>query len=77
MNIKTFSRTLTGIAVGCSIKLFSSAEVVVVVHSCDDAALSKKAVQRIFIGKEKKVSDGKEVLPVNQAPSSVVRSAFR
>jgi ABC-type phosphate transport system substrate-binding protein len=52
------------------------AEVVVVVHPCNDAALSKKAVQQIFLGKEKKFSDGKEVLPVNQAPSSVVRSAF-
>jgi ABC-type phosphate transport system substrate-binding protein len=76
MNIKTFSKTLTGIAVGCSISLFSFAEVVLVVHPSNDAALSKKAVQRIFLGKEKKFSNGKEVLPVNQIPSSVARSSF-
>jgi hypothetical protein len=55
MNIKTFSKTLTGIAVGCSISLFSLADVVVVVvvHPSNDAALEKKSVQRIFLGKEK------------------------
>ena len=76
MNIKTFSKTLTGIAVGCSISLFSLADVVVVVHPSNDAALSKKAVQRIFLCKAKKFSNGKEVLPVNQVPSSVARGSF-
>jgi ABC-type phosphate transport system substrate-binding protein len=76
MNIKTFSKTLTGIAVGCSISLFSLADVVVVVHPSNDAALDKKSVQRIFLGKEKKFSNGKEVLPVNQVPSSDARGSF-
>jgi ABC-type phosphate transport system substrate-binding protein len=76
MNLKTFSKTLTGIAMGCSISFFSMAEVVVVVHPSNDAALDKKMVQRIFLGKEKKFSSGKEVLPVNQVPSSATRGSF-
>ncbi|AGH42834.1 hypothetical protein [Paraglaciecola psychrophila] len=65
MNIKIFSKNLTGIVVGCSISLFSFAEVVVVIHPSNDAALNKKGVQQIFLGKEKKFSTGKELLPVN------------
>jgi ABC-type phosphate transport system substrate-binding protein len=76
MNIKTFSKTLTGIAVGCSISLFSLADIVVVVHPANDAALDKKSVQRVFLGKEKKFSNGKEVLPINQVPSSAARGSF-
>jgi len=76
MKIKTFSKNLTGIVIGCSISLFSLAEVVVIVHPSNDAALDEKAVQRIFLGKEKKFSNGKEVLPVNQVPSSGARSSF-
>jgi len=76
MNIKTFSKTLTGIAVGCSISFFSTAVVVIVVHPSNDAALDAKDVQRLFLGKEKKFSNGKEAIPINQIPSSTVRSAF-
>lgn len=76
MHIKSFSKTLIGIAVGCSISLYSLAEIVVVVHPSNDAALSQKDVQRIFLGKEKKFSNGKEVLPVNQVPSSSARESF-
>jgi ABC-type phosphate transport system substrate-binding protein len=76
MNVKTFSKTLTGIAVGCSISLFSLADIVVVVHPSNNAELDIKSVQRIFLGKEKKFSNGKEALPVNQVPSSAARSTF-
>lgn len=76
MNIKTFTKTLTGIAVGCSISFFSSAEVVVVVHPSNDAALSKQSVKRIFLGKEKKFSNGKGVLPINQVTASPTRGSF-
>ncbi len=76
MNIKTFSKTLTGVAVGCSISLFSFADVVVVVHPSNDAALNAKTVKRIFLGKEKKFSNGKEVLPLNQVPTSGARDSF-
>ncbi|MEO9947253.1 MAG: phosphate ABC transporter substrate-binding protein [Paraglaciecola sp.] len=76
MNIKTFSKTLTGIAIGCAISFTSFAEVVVIVHPSNDANFSQKVVQRIYLGKEKKFSDGKEVLPVNQVPSSAARESF-
>lgn len=76
MNVNTLSKTLTGIAIGCSISFFSLAEVVVVIHPSNNAELSQKDVQRIFFGKEKKFSDGKEVLPLNQVPSSSARDAF-
>jgi ABC-type phosphate transport system substrate-binding protein len=76
MNTKIFSKTLIGIAVGCAISFCSLAEVVVVVHPSNDAAIDKKAVKRIFLGKEKKFSNGKEVLPVNQVASSGARGSF-
>ena len=76
MDIKTFSKSLTGIAVGCSISLFSLADIVVVVHPSNNAELSKKSVQRIFLGKAKKFSNGKEALPINQVPSSSARGSF-
>jgi ABC-type phosphate transport system substrate-binding protein len=62
--------------VGCSISLFSLADVVVVVYPSNDTALNAKLVKRIFLGKENKFSNGKEVLPLNQAPYSGVRGAF-
>lgn len=76
MNLKSFSKSLTGMAVGCSISFFSFAEVVVVVHPSNGASLDKKSVQRIFLGKEKKYSDGKEAIPINQVPTSGVRESF-
>lgn len=76
MNIKTVSKALTGLAVGCSISLSSFAEVVVVVHPSNDATLDKKLVQRIFLGKSKKFSNGKEVLPINQVATSGARGSF-
>ncbi|WP_339720934.1 phosphate ABC transporter substrate-binding protein [uncultured Paraglaciecola sp.] len=76
MSIKSFLKTLIGIAAGCSISLYSLADVVVIVHPSNDAALSQKDVQRIFLGKEKKFSNGKEVLPINQVPSSNARGSF-
>jgi len=50
--------------------------VVVVVHPSNDAARNKKAVKRIFLGKEEKFSNGKEVLPLNQVPASGTRGSF-
>jgi ABC-type phosphate transport system substrate-binding protein len=76
MNIKTFSKTLIGIAVGCSISFFSLADVVLIVHPSNDVALDTKEVKRIFLGKEKKFSNGKAALPINQVPSSGARGSF-
>ena len=53
-----------------------SAATTVIVHPDNAAALDAKKVQRIFLGKEKKFSDGTETIPVNQVADSAVRADF-
>lgn len=52
------------------------AETVVVVHPSNSTEIDTKQIQRIFLGKEKKFSDGSETIPVNQVSDSSVRSNF-
>lgn len=52
------------------------ADIVIIVHPDNEAAIDAKVVQRIFLGKEKKFSDGKETLPINQADKSASRGQF-
>lgn len=52
------------------------ADVVVIVHPSNNAELTSKKVQRIFLGKEKKFSDGKETIPINQNSDASVRGSF-
>lgn len=54
----------------------SLANVVVIVHPDNNAELNDKQIKRLFLGKEKKFSTGKESIPINQPPDSVVRQAF-
>ncbi|GAB5381301.1 MAG: hypothetical protein Alis3KO_31720 [Aliiglaciecola sp.] len=51
------------------------ADVVVVVHPSNSSELSAKQVQRIFLGKEKKFSNGTAVNPINQT-SNAARNDF-
>ena len=51
------------------------AELVVIVHPSNDSALDAKKVQRIFLGKEKKFSNGAAVVPLNQVTNDL-RSQF-
>lgn len=53
-----------------------SAELVVVVHPANNNTISEKQVKRIFLGKDKKFSDGTESIPVNQSQDNDVRQAF-
>lgn len=76
MNTKIFTKTLVGIAVGCSISLFSNAEVVMVVHPSNTATIDGTVVKRIFLGKTSKFSSGSEVLPINQVPGTPARTSF-
>ncbi|MCF2948754.1 phosphate ABC transporter substrate-binding protein [Paraglaciecola aquimarina] len=76
MHIKTFYKSVIATTLGCSIAFSSLAEVVLVVHPSNDAALDKKTVQRIFLGKSNKFSNGKEAIPINQVPSSATRGSF-
>jgi ABC-type phosphate transport system substrate-binding protein len=63
--------------VGLSMFTFTAlAEVVVIVHPSNSAAISAKNVQRIFLGKEKKFTGGGAVKPINQAAGSDARSDF-
>jgi ABC-type phosphate transport system substrate-binding protein len=55
------------IAAACVLGLSFSAiaEVVIVVNKGNDSILDEKSVQRIFLGKENKFSNGQEAIPVN------------
>lgn len=64
------------IAVSFIMSLPTFAEVVVIVHPSNSAALDAKTVQRIFLGKAKQYSDGTEALPINQTNGSASRSSF-
>lgn len=76
MHKTTLAKALFGAVIGCTISFNSSAELVLVVHPSNDAALDTKSAARIFLGKEKKFSNGKEVLPINQITASPSRSSF-
>lgn len=54
----------------------SMAEVVVVVHPENTASLSKKTVQRIFLGKVTEFSTGQITTVVNQTPGEAARTEF-
>ncbi|GAA0859982.1 phosphate ABC transporter substrate-binding protein [Aliiglaciecola litoralis] len=51
------------------------ADVVVVVHPSNTSAIDSKSVQRIFLGKEKKFSNGSGVNPINQT-NNATRNDF-
>ncbi len=75
---KKWVSVLFGTAIFAASALSSSvsAEVVVVVHPSNEASLSEKDVQRIFLGKEKKFPGGRESIPVNQESSNDIRGEF-
>lgn len=75
MVIKCF-RNLSITAALCLLVSVARAEVVVVVHPGNDAALDAKSIQRIFLGKEKKFSNGKEAIPINQEARTASRNSF-
>jgi ABC-type phosphate transport system substrate-binding protein len=52
------------------------AELVVIVHPANNATVDTKTIQRIFLGKEKKFSDGKQVNPINLEASNTLRTEF-
>ena len=52
------------------------AEISVIVHPSNEVSLSKKNVQRIFLGKMKKFPGGGEALPINLPVGNVVAERF-
>jgi ABC-type phosphate transport system substrate-binding protein len=60
----------------CAISSHVWADVVIVVHPSNSATIDTKQAQRIFLGKEKKFSDGKEALPINSTSGYPSREQF-
>ncbi|MGB3724455.1 MAG: phosphate ABC transporter substrate-binding protein [Glaciecola sp.] len=52
------------------------AELVIVVNPTNSSSLDSKSVQRIFLGKEKKFSDGSETIVINQESTTDIRQSF-
>jgi len=76
MHKTTLAKALFGAVIGCTISFHSSAELVLIVHPSNGAVVDTKAAKRIFLGKEKKFSTGKEALPINQITASPSRASF-
>nr|WP_136249644.1 phosphate ABC transporter substrate-binding protein [Ningiella ruwaisensis] len=72
--LKTFKVTMAS-AMLC-LSAFSYSQVVVVVNPANDASIDAKTVQRIFLGKEKKFSNGNAAIPINQTADNSVRAQF-
>lgn len=68
------------IFVSCLLSIVSSvnyaSEYVVIVHPSNSAAITEKDVSRLFLGKVKRFSDGKEAIPINSLEGSPSRKAF-
>lgn len=52
------------------------AEVVVIVHPSNPAALDSKSVKRIYLGKSNSFPSGNEAIPINQSADSQTRQSF-
>lgn len=72
---KFIRKSALGIVLGV-IASIASADVVVVVHPSNAAAINTTQIKRIFLGKEKKFSDGKEATPINSVASYSSRDQF-
>lgn len=54
----------------------ANAAISVVVNKANTAEIDDKTVQRIFLGKEKKFSNGNVAVPINLTTNNAERSAF-
>lgn len=71
---RVFAAALALSMVGCV--QYSFADTVVVVHPSNNESLSKKEVQRIFLGKLKTFPSNKPVIPIDLPQKSEVREVF-
>jgi ABC-type phosphate transport system substrate-binding protein len=76
MQKRTLAKSLVAVIICSTMSMFSHAELVLVVHPENDATLDLQVTKRIFLGKEKRFSNGKEVLPINQIVGSESRDTF-
>ena len=54
----------------------ANAEVAVIVHPSNGAALDDSSVERIFLAKSKSFPDGSPAVPINQSEGVAARDAF-
>jgi ABC-type phosphate transport system substrate-binding protein len=54
----------------------ANAEVAVIVHPSNGAALDDSSVERIFLAKSKSFPDGSPAVPINQSEGAAARDAF-
>lgn len=76
MLVKNISKKLTILFAYGVISIPCLADVVLVIHPSNDSTLDAKEVKRIFLGKAKKFSNGKEAIPINQVEGSAARKSF-
>lgn len=58
------------------VTLFAQAEIAIVVHPSNAAAVDSAALSRIFLGKLKTFSGGGQALPINQSESNPATEEF-
>ncbi len=58
------------------VTLFAQAEIAIVVHPSNAAAVDNAALSRIFLGKLKTFSGGGQALPINQSESNPATEEF-
>lgn len=68
--------SLTGLIFLLLSPLPGNAEVAVIVNPGNSSTFSEKDIKRIFLGKEKKFSNGSSIIPINLASGTPTREAF-
>ncbi len=76
MKINSLLKIGIASALTLSATFLASAEVVVVVHPSNAAALDGTTIKRIYLGKSSTYSTGNEAIVINQVPDSTSRQAF-
>lgn len=71
---RIFSAVLVFSMVGCV--QYSFADTIVIVHPSNNVSLTKKDVQRIFLGKLKTFSNNNPVIPIDLPQESEIRKDF-
>lgn len=62
--------------VTCCFSTFAVAEISVIVHPSNSAALDEKVISKLFLAKSKSFPGGGSAVPVNQADGEAARSEF-
>jgi ABC-type phosphate transport system substrate-binding protein len=76
MPTNILSKALLVATLGCISTVSAFAEVVVITHPSNSAAVDKTSIKRIFLGKSGNFADGSSATPINQATSSSTRQSF-